>query len=184
MFPYAFWDYWVLYHKVTFDGANKLIIINDGVASLNIKTDVYSDWKEWARLGTNLKYLHAMSAVGGQPLPGGGFLGDTYFLENGWKLKLTGSVEITGNLYTSDATSPFVTAEGIQIARSTVSQLVQTVSGDAQNISNTVWANAPDNSSTYAEAVWSITVTDKNTPNTTGNKLRQGLTRNQFIALK
>ena len=41
-------DYWTLYHKVTFDGENRLIIINDGELNINVKQDIYSDWKEWA----------------------------------------------------------------------------------------------------------------------------------------
>ena len=38
---YGFWDYWNLYHKVTFDGINKLILINDGETELDFQIDVY-----------------------------------------------------------------------------------------------------------------------------------------------
>lgn len=173
--------------KVTFDGLNKLIIINDGQTVINIKNDIYSTWKRWMIERKNAQWTQAMSTVGGQPLPGGGFLGDTYFLENGWKIKLTGSVEITGNIFTADATSPFITAEGIQIATSTVSQLVQTTVPDdySQNISNVVWQNQPDNSATIAQAVWEEPTANHGSPNTTmGYHLTKNvLTTKRFIAL-
>ncbi len=173
--------------NVTFDGYNKLIIINEGVTSISIKTDVYSTWKRWMIERKNAGWTQAISTVGGQSLPGGGFLGDTYFLENGWKIKLTGTVEITGNIFTADATSPFVTAEGIQIARSTVSQLVQTTVPDdySQNISNVVWQNQPDNSATIAQAVWQEPTASHGSPNTTmGYHLTKNvLTTKRFISL-
>jgi len=189
MFPlYTFWELWQLYHKVTFDGINKLIIINDGETAISIKTDVYSAWKEWSRVEDNLKFSLAMTSVGGQPLPGGGFLGDTYFLENGWKLKLTGSVAISGNLYTSDGSSAFVTEEGIQIAQSTVSQLVQTTVPDdySTNIASVVWATQPDNSGTIAQAVWQEPTASHGSPSgTMGHQLTKNvLTTVRYIALK
>ena len=62
---YGHWDYWELRHKVTFDGVNRLIWINDGVTSLDMQIDVYSDWKEWMLLGDNTKYYSAFNTVGG-----------------------------------------------------------------------------------------------------------------------
>ena len=52
-------DYWELYHKVTFDGENKLIIINPGETDINVKRDIYSSWKEWILLRDYLKWIAA-----------------------------------------------------------------------------------------------------------------------------
>ena len=99
---YGFWDYWELRHKVTFDGANKLILINDGVTDLDVQTELYSDWKEWTLQENNLKYLSAFNTVGGEPTVAGQRLDVTYFLINGWKLKpYPGSYDlnIVGNVF-------------------------------------------------------------------------------------
>lgn len=113
------WTYWSLFHKVTFDGPNKLILINDGVTTLNINEDVYSAWKEWIVLlglvehQDNPAYLEAISAIGGEPTPTGA-IGATFFLENDWKLKpYPGSYRllVNGNLFSSDGTNPYVAAD-------------------------------------------------------------------------
>lgn len=99
---YGNWDYWELRHKVTFDGVNKLILINDGVTVLDVQTDIYSDWKEWVLLENNLKYLPPMNTVGGEPTIAGQRLDVTYFLINGWKIKpYPGSYDLSiiGNLF-------------------------------------------------------------------------------------
>ena len=84
---YGWWEYWNLRHKVTFDGINKLILINEGETELDIQQDLYSDWKEWVRTETNLKYFPPFNTVGGEPTIAGQRLDVTYFLINGWKLK-------------------------------------------------------------------------------------------------
>lgn len=101
---YGFWDYWNLYHKVTFDGINKLIIINDEVTELDVQQDIYSPWKEWVLLETNSRYLAAFQTIGGEPTVAGQRLDVTYFLINGWKLKPysgTYSLNIIGNIFSS-----------------------------------------------------------------------------------
>jgi len=114
---YGFWDYWELRHKVTFDGANKLILINEGVFELDVQTDIYSDWKEWVALDENTKYLPPMNTVGGEPTIAGQRLDVTYFLINGWKLKpQPGSYDlnIIGNLFDVDGGSIKVPADIIE----------------------------------------------------------------------
>jgi hypothetical protein len=155
---YNYWDYWNLYHKVTFDGPNKLILINEGVTELDVKEDIYSDWKEWL-LGhdsiVNAKYLEATESIGGQPLPGSRFVGSTFFLVNGWRLKpYAGSytLVVNGNLYTDVGDSPYVDANVIEgypnniRIESTVSTLVETVGvldvdsvTSLANIAQSVW---------------------------------------------
>ena len=101
---YNYWEYWQLYHKVTFDGINKLILINPGETLVDVQEDIYSAWKEWMLLRSveNFRYVNAFNIVGGDPLTAGQFLDSTYFLINGWKIKpYAGSYTLTliGNIF-------------------------------------------------------------------------------------
>lgn len=137
---YGFWDYWQLYHKVTFDGIRKLIIINEGVTEIDVQRDIYSAWKEWVLTDTNAKYLQAINTVGGEPTVAGQRLDVTYFLINGWKLRpQPGSytLNIIGNLFDIDGGAIFIPAEinplfpnNINITTNT-SVIVRQVSADA-----------------------------------------------------
>lgn len=117
--------------NVTFDGPNKLIICNSGTTLLSVQ-DTYSYWKEWLLLSDNSKYLQAMSIVGGDPTVSGKYLGTTYFLENGWKIRPQSSnhtLTVEGNLYARTG-SAFVACIGsynVQVIQ-TVSNLIDTVS--------------------------------------------------------
>lgn len=119
--------------KVTFDGPNKLIIVDFGITDLDVRVDVYSAWKRWTTLADNGKYQQAMRSVGGDPLPGGKFLGSTFFLMNGWKIRpFEGdhALTINGNLFTEDGSSPFARTIGnfnVTISLST-SSLVEGIS--------------------------------------------------------
>ena len=111
---YNFWDYWNLRHKVTFDGVNKLILINEGETNINVQSDIYSDWKEWVRTEDNLKYLEPLSTVGGEPTIEGQRLDVTFFLINGWKIKpYSGTYDLTldGNIFDVDGGSIKVPAD-------------------------------------------------------------------------
>lgn len=97
----------------TFDGPNKLIILSSQT-TVSV-ADLYSRWKDWVLLSDNSKYVDAMSNVGGDPLPGGSFLGVTFFMENGWKIRPQESshtLVINGNLYDRAGGSPFVSTLG------------------------------------------------------------------------
>jgi hypothetical protein len=114
---YKYWDYWNFYHKVTFDGPNKLILVNEGVTELDVRVDLYSAWKEWM-LGHDgivpARYLESMENIGGQPLPGGRVVGSTFFLVNGWRIKPywgTYRLTVDGNIYTTEGDSPYVAAD-------------------------------------------------------------------------
>jgi hypothetical protein len=134
----------------TFDGINKLIILSSGTTYVDAK-DLYSRWKEWMLLGDNVKYLHAMSVLGGDPLPGGRYLGTTYFIENGWKIRPyegNHTLVLSGNLYSRDGSDPFVNTIGNFNVRVmlTVSNLVDTVNigggvGTPQDVRDAVWSD-------------------------------------------
>jgi hypothetical protein len=130
---YGSWDYWELYHKVTFDGPNKLIYINEGETEIDVEIELYSDWKEWSLVRDNLKYEAAMRVVGGDPTPTG-FLGATFFLINGWRILLDNqSVNFTGNLYSDDYDSPYTVAQGTSLSTNTVSNLIDKIPPDETN---------------------------------------------------
>lgn len=86
----------------TFDGINKLIILDAGVTSFSVG-DLYSRWKDWFALSDNSKYETAFgNSIGGDPLGGGIELGSYYFLQNGWLIRpqeADHTLEVTGNLY-------------------------------------------------------------------------------------
>lgn len=129
MMMYGFFgkDYWDFHHKVTFDGPNKLIIINSGVTSLDVEEDIYTAWKDWARSRDYLKYESAMRSTGGDPLPGGDFLGATFFLVNGWRIFVPNgenNISVVGNIYTDEGDPAFVTETGVQLLTATVSNLI------------------------------------------------------------
>lgn len=117
-FNYGNWQFWSPYdpsnetfgpQKVSFDGINKLINVAEGVTTLDFQEDVYAAWKEWLFDPTqeNTKYLFAITGLGGDPITSETFVGDTYFLENGWRIKpwptSTGYIlDIIGNVYTRE----------------------------------------------------------------------------------
>jgi len=140
----AFGDQWALNHKVTFDGPNRRIIVAPGVTDISVKVDIYSSWKEWMQLYDNAKYLPAIRTIGGDPLGGGVFAGDLYFLQNDWRVSVNELVNVTGALFSDDGGSPYVIGAGGGVI-STVSNLTQTalstqnvVTGDI----STVWADS------------------------------------------
>ena len=175
---YGYWDNWAFYHKCVFDGPNKLILITPGTTEIDVRRDLYSAWKEWVATNPDglidSKYLYAMRAVGGDPLPGTRFLGSTFFLENGWRIKpYSGSyrLAVTGNLYTAEGDSPFLDADGylnnIRI-ESTVSALVELVGFDEANLKSAVWGVDPaeyiDEDDTFGQEITNISSKTKLIP--------------------
>lgn len=142
----SFASYWNVYHKITFDADNKLILINSDVTTLDIESDIYSSWKEWSLIDDNLKYLPAFRTTGGDPLPGGRRVGQYFFLLNGWKLvppvTLTGDIQLEGNLFSDDGSDIFIaqTNRDAVLIRQVVSQFTEIASPiiDTEDITVTV----------------------------------------------
>ena len=135
---YGHYEFWEAYdpingfygpQKCVFDGPNKLIIVSDGVTELDIKQDVYSDWKEWVQYGDNSKFLAAIRSTGGDPIAGTTtFTGDVYFLINGWKLVINlTKVAVTGVLYSDDFNTAYYTPELVAQFPVRVSAIVNVV---------------------------------------------------------
>jgi hypothetical protein len=101
----------------------------------------------------NSKFLKALSAVGGDPLPGADFVGTTFFLENGWRIRpdeTNHTLVVSGNLYTREGDSAFVNTLGSFNVRveSRISNLVDTIATGgsdltAEDVTIAVWDAIP-----------------------------------------
>lgn len=107
---YGHWDYWNQYNnpdpnqnwKVVFDGVTKTIWILEGLTNIDVRIDLYSNWKEWVQLSGNSRFEQAFLIEGGIPISDTEFTGVTYFLVNNWTIRqqnATTPVIIDGNLY-------------------------------------------------------------------------------------
>lgn len=162
-------EYWSLYHKVTFDGANKIIQINFGETAIDVETDIYSAWKEWVRLRDNGKFESALRSVGGDPLPTDR-LGSTFFLTNGWRIRTwegDHTLTVFGNLYTDEGADPFITTEGQYtiLVNQRVSNLIDKVGGSGGGD----FPSAEE----IASAVWDRAIADHVTQGTFGEKIQR-----------
>jgi len=192
-FNYGSWWQWEDYpgQKVVFDGPNKIIYVNEGVETLDVKTDLYSAWKEWKINSLEAPhptaYLNAFTAVGGDPITNTQDLGTTYFLENGWRIqpfasKNSYTLTIEGNLYTREpGETPFFFAEGVSVSlvRSNIVDLI-TVSAVGVSITEQDIVNIAN---ATADSVWDETLDDHQTAGSTGRKLKDNIKKNQYIAL-
>ena len=138
--------------NVSFDGPNKIINVTTSSFTLQVKSEVYSEWKRWQLIDDNTKYVQVFRAVGGDPLPGEKSLGATYFLNSLWKIRpyeIEHVLTVNGNLYSEDGTSVYTQTTGsynVQV-ESTVSNLVDTIQvqtgvidqEDIDNIVDGVW---------------------------------------------
>jgi hypothetical protein len=134
--------------KVAFDGVNKRIFLNTQYTIFNIKLDVYSAAKRWLQRRQNVSYLAPLRSIGGDPLAGGLYAGDIYFLINGWRIVVNHQVTIVGTLYNDDVnTNPYIINAGGGVI-ATVSNLAYSyntlgaVVPTAQEVANTVWGQA------------------------------------------
>ena len=136
-------DIWLLSDKVSFDGASKIIYVHPEVTTLDIRADVYTSWVDWVVLNDNSKYLPAIRYTGYDPIGGGQFTGDSYFLTNGWKLSVDlAKVRVTGVLFSDNYDTAYYTSELAAQYPATVSALVNTVNlaGGSGATAEQVWA--------------------------------------------
>jgi hypothetical protein len=91
-------------NKVTFSGADKLIIVNPNVTDIDVAEDLYSEWKRWALQDDNAKFLAAFRTFGGDSTVPGQFAPRYFFLINGWQILVNNGEEVTigVNLYTDN----------------------------------------------------------------------------------
>lgn len=166
---------WLLYHKVTFDGINKLIIINPNEQQISVKEDIFSSWKEWTRLRDNAKFLPAVRTIGGDNIGNGQKAGDTYFTINGWRILTSDSCTITGIVYSEDFPSPFISPANVKIVTNSVSNIVQSLGFSGTiNVDNTG----------AAKEVWDYLMSEANIPGSVGERLGKLLTVAKYLGLK
>jgi hypothetical protein len=172
-------------YKVSFQGDNRRIVVHLGQTNLDVKSDIYSEWKEWSILEDNSKYPEAISVIGGEAIGGGQFIGATYFLENGWRIKPwegDHNLEVNGNIYTrEEGQTPFVNTDGawkINIINK-VSTVVSTVETSNVSIPSSIDAQA------IAQALWEYSITGSLPVNSLGDHIfRKLLTLGQYMATK
>lgn len=152
---YGFWDPWLDPMKVTFDGTNKLILINTGETVLDVQRDIYSAWKRWAEQIDNLKFPPALTVVGGDPIDQTNIITPYYFLVNGWRVRpFEGShnLTITGIILTDNNQDPLVPTLGrwnISVTRIVPLKAESVLSGGA----------AAPTAQQNAQAVWDALLT-------------------------
>jgi len=124
---------------VTINGGEKTITISDEGFDVTITAkEIYSRWKEW--ILTNPQWEPAFRTFGGDPLGGGSFAGDFYFLNNvaGWRIKpeeKNHTLTINGNLFAENTSIElFLGTVGnytvaIRQGFSSLTQLIQAGSG-------------------------------------------------------
>lgn len=124
--------------KWTYDPVNRLFILKSGVRDLDVKVDLYSDWKEEVLLSDNIKHPIAMRTTAGDPTSATDALGPVYFMLNGWRIRpdeADHTLTITGDLFTDPAGTDILvptlggfTVLGV-IQLSTLTRVVNTGSG-------------------------------------------------------
>jgi hypothetical protein len=163
---------------ITFDGPNKLVILDS--TSVTVAT-LWSRWVDWFVTSDNSKYLPAFRNVGGDPISDVKNLGITYFIINGWKIRpmeANHRLTVEGNLFTDPAgASAFVPTVGafnvtIEMSVSNLSD-VTTVSGGGSTDPQLV-----------ADAVWNNIIPNSPTSGTWAHLLKKVLTVGKYLGLK
>ena len=98
---------------MTYDAANKRIILNSTSVTASEIWSRYMDWL--AADSNNAKWGLAMTQIGGDDLGGGLFVPIYIFLQNGWRVRPMESshhLTITGNLFVAEGGSPLVNTLG------------------------------------------------------------------------
>ena len=98
---------------MTFDGANKRIVLNSTSVTASEIWSRYMDWL--AADSNNAKWGLAMTQIGGDDLGSGLFVPIYVFLQNGWRVRPMESshqLMITGNLFVAEGGSPLVNTLG------------------------------------------------------------------------
>ena len=98
---------------MTFDGANKRVILDSTSVTASEIWSRYMDWL--AADSNNAKWGLAMTQIGGDDLGSGLFVPIYVFLQNGWRVRPMESshqLMITGNLFVAEGGSPLVNTLG------------------------------------------------------------------------
>ena len=145
--------------KVIFDADSRLIIVDNGVTSLDAEIDLYSAAKrEWKDDPTLNKLKPPFRTVAGDPLGGTRVVGAYFFLQNqvgaDWRIRPSEAdheLVIVGNLYPEDSTQPMIVPTlgeytvTVHIEKSSLTQKIISGSGvtqqDKEEIAEEVWTH-------------------------------------------
>ena len=98
---------------MTFDGANKRVILDSTSVTAS---EIWSRYMDWLSADSNnAKWGLAMTQIGGDDLGSGLFVPIYVFLQNGWRVRPMESshqLMITGNLFVAEGGSPLVNTLG------------------------------------------------------------------------
>lgn len=134
--------------KVTFDGVTKIITINTGITDIDVKLDLYVEWKKWVQESDNSKWLPAFRTFGGDPTTINQNAPSYYFLINNWIVLVQNlNLTIHDNLYSDDYTVPYINSgstilsknsdiPGINNVESSLTGITTTLSGITQDLDN------------------------------------------------
>lgn len=141
--------------RVTFDGEHRKIYLNPQYAIVRVKQDMYSASKRWLQRRQNLTYLPPIRSIGGDPVGGGQYAGDLYFLTNDWQVVVGHQVAVTGVLYNDNVSiSTYSVQSGggvtasvssLAYAYNTTGATVPTAAEVATQVWNTNPASLPNN---------------------------------------
>lgn len=135
----------------SFNGVTRRIVVETGTSSLDVE-DVYSRWKDWLLLN-NAGYYPAFRSFGGDPTITGQFAPKFFFLLNGWRFYVDGSIvptlSVGLNLYVEGGGDPFVKANG-----ATVINKVSDIPGVDSVTSGGL---SPEDIATIVSQVWQYT---------------------------
>ena len=161
--------------KVTFEGKNKLIVVNNGEDALDAEKDIYSAWKRWmvdskptSAGEINSIWLQALRTVGGDPIGGTQVVSPYFFLVNGWKLRPyegTHRLVVDGNLYVDGGGNPFVATQGVynvvielQTSSKSITDTLTVSAGSGLSAAEHNQLYSLPDEAVIADAVWDETI--------------------------
>ena len=183
---------------VSFDGSTKKITMNAGATLLDV-VGMYSDYIDWALTSNNLRYNFAFSSAGGETISSsaGTSIPKYSFLINTWRIapdEADHTLDVTqGIVVVSGGGDPFLDTAGAYTVRINYQQPVQAItvntSGGGGASAADVWnystkTLSSSGNAAIADAVWDEATSDHVTAGTTGKKLKDNLTQNNFLGLK
>lgn len=145
--------------KVAFDGVTKLVIVKNGITSIDFQRDVYSTWKEWkfeiTASSPNSKFFQAIRTTGGDPTIGSGAIAPYFFFVNGWRMRPfegNHTLDIVGNVAVDESSDGYIIPT---IGSSTV--LVNTIfSNNAAVLTVQVGSGLSSDEQTKLDELWRI----------------------------
>jgi hypothetical protein len=117
---------------VTFSGSTKRIVADTGNTTIDVQA-LYSEWVDWALLGSNLRFFPAFQTQGGSDIdPGAGTSIPFYvYLINSWRVRpqeASHTLNVTGGVILVDGGGdPFVDTLGSYVVRVNYQQPVQAI---------------------------------------------------------